>query len=114
MAAIVTELESLPPEDRDREVRRLIEEKRKQIADLEELLPVLPAKIVVNGSEHTVEQKEISYEDVAEIAYGPKARGWVLSMVCRGGGGQSRTLTPGESVRVEDKMVFSAYDTSNA
>jgi hypothetical protein len=113
MAVVVQEIESLPAPEREREIRRLIEEKREQIATLEEMLPAGEKRIVVNGREHSVTQKEISYEEIIEIAHGPKARGRVLSVVCHGGGTDC-TVTPGKSVRIENDMVFSAYDTSNA
>ena len=57
--------------------------------------------------------KEFSYEEIVEIAYGSKARGRVLSMTCQGNTINS-ILTPGKSVKVENKMQFSVCDTSNA
>lgn len=113
MAAIAQEIESLPEPEREREIRRLIAEKKEQIAALEELLPVPSKTIVVNGREHTLEKQEVSYEEIVEIAHGPKARGRLLTVVCDGGT-EGYSLVPGMSVKIESGMVFSAQDTSSA
>lgn len=117
MAAPVQAIvQALPPKERDAEIRRLIQEKKEQIAALEELLiPEGPISIIVNGEEVTTPERELSYDDILEVAYGPGMEGRILTVVTHNrktGGG--RSLIRGQSVKVEEGLVISAYDTSNA
>lgn len=108
-------IESLPSPQREEEIRRLIQEKKDQIAALEELLPHEPCSIIVNGQEMTTPERELSYDDILEIAYGPGMEGRVLSVVTHNRKTQeARSLIRGESVKIEAGLVISAYDTSNA
>lgn len=71
---------------------------------------------VVNGEKAYHGVEEITYEEVATLAgYKPNQ---ILSVVYQGKkNGDSRrsgTLSPGKTTKLEDGMVFSVADTSNA
>ena len=70
-------------------------------------------RITVNGSEHMVPGGEISYASVLQLAYPGIHPTAVLSVVAKGLR-FAGSLTPGQSVVVEEGMIFSAYDTSSA
>ena len=108
-------IESLPSPQREEEIRRLIQEKKDQIAALEELLPHEPCTIILNGEEWSTPERELSYDDILEWAYGPGMEGRVLTVVTHNRKtGAGRSLIRGQSVKVEEGLVISAYDTSNA
>lgn len=73
-----------------------------------------PKTIIVNGREHETEVGELSYEDVLELAYPGIDPTRILSVAVSYRDRRDKILIPGKSVRVEPKMVISAYDTSNA
>jgi hypothetical protein len=77
-------------------------------------LPKCSTKIIVNGRPHETDADELSYEDVLRLAYPGIDTARNLSVTVSYRNDRGKILTPGHSVRVEPKMVVSAYDTSNA
>jgi hypothetical protein len=69
--------------------------------------------ITVNGRGMSVPAGEISYESVVKLAFPEIEPGFVFTMVCRGLR-FSGSLIPGESVALEEGMIFSVADTSGA
>lgn len=71
--------------------------------------------IIINGKAHDYEGSRMSYEDLITLAYGGlPPDGVVYSVTYSAQGGVDGMLTPGDSVRVQSGMVFSAYYTGNA
>lgn len=74
--------------------------------------------IVVNGREKTVTSKEISFEELLELAFEnpPTGDNWFFTVVYRRGEGNkpSGTLAPGESVKVKDGMIFDVTATDKS
>lgn len=76
------------------------------------------ASIVVNTREYTWEEKEISFEQVFELAY-PDHQivdgDDVTIQYSRGPNEKPKgSLTPNRSVKVKDKMVFDVYLTTRS
>lgn len=74
--------------------------------------------IVVNTKEHEVSSKEISYEEVVELAYGPDDEGpnVIYTVTYRRGTGNKPegSLAPGESTKVKDGMIFDVTRTDKS
>lgn len=67
--------------------------------------------IIVNTRPHVVDKnKEISYEEVLDLAYDgapPSGPNYAFSvMYRRGHGNKEGSLDPGETVKVKDGMIF--------
>jgi hypothetical protein len=73
--------------------------------------------IYVNGKKRLVDFDEMAYELLAQLAY-PGYTGGVLTAVYywKGPGDLRRQgiLSPGRGVKIDDEMIFSIVDTSNA
>jgi hypothetical protein len=77
------------------------------------------ATIIVNAQQKTVTKRELSYDDVIELAFGPNApRGpdIVYSVAYRKGEQPKHegTLVAGQSVKVKDGMVFDVTQTNRS
>lgn len=74
--------------------------------------------IYVNGRERTTDQKELTYEEVVELAFGTVNTGGniVYTVTYRRGHGNKPEgiLTEGESVKVKDKMKFDVTATDKS
>lgn len=77
-------------------------------------------KIIVNGEEKNVDKQAVSYQDIVVLAWGEKNRDYCYSMTystkVKPGSDSRRSgsLHSGQSVQIEEGMVFSCMDTSNA
>jgi hypothetical protein len=74
--------------------------------------------IVINGTQHTVSDKKLSYEQVVGLAYdgNPPTGANVMIVVtyARGESGQKGTLVAGQEVPVHKGMVFNVYDATES
>jgi hypothetical protein len=74
--------------------------------------------VIVNGQEKTVDDKDISFEEVVALAFDPVPRGpnVLLTVSYRRGQGEKPqgTLTAGESVRVKKGMIFDVTATDKS
>lgn len=74
--------------------------------------------IVVNGTQHEVEDKKVSFEQLANLAYdGNPPTGENILITIKFGKGnspQEGSLEPGDSVNVKDGMVFSVSATDKS
>lgn len=73
--------------------------------------------IVVNGEKHPWPKTEISYDEVAKLAFPDTFNpNTVYSIKYRNGQGEKPegNLTKGASVKVKDGMVFTAKDTGES
>ncbi|MFD0257493.1 multiubiquitin domain-containing protein [Kitasatospora indigofera] len=77
-----------------------------------------PVTIVVNARPHTWEAKEITYEQVVDLAYPgqpPSDQDTYTVRYSRGHDGHGTgSLTAGHSVTVKKGMVFDVYRTSRS
>ncbi|MFB7085769.1 MULTISPECIES: multiubiquitin domain-containing protein [Streptomyces] len=77
-----------------------------------------PDTIIVNARPHTWEAKEITYEQVVELAYPgqpPSDQDTYTVRYSRGHDGHGTgSLTAGHEVRVKKGMVFDVYRTSRS
>ncbi|MFE5896123.1 multiubiquitin domain-containing protein [Streptomyces sp. NPDC056488] len=77
-----------------------------------------PVTIIVNARPHTWEAKEITYEQVVNLAYPgqpPNEQDTYTVRYSRGHDGHGTgSLTAGHSVRVKKEMVFDVYRTSRS
>jgi hypothetical protein len=75
-------------------------------------------RIIVNTRPHEWAQKTISYEDVVELAYPGQPIGDGEEVTVRFTRGHDDkhegSLTPGQTVKVKNRMVFDAYRTSRS
>jgi hypothetical protein len=72
--------------------------------------------IIVNGEPLTTGKDVLSYGEVLELAYPgiEDPSGTVMSVTVGHRDGRASCLAPGQSTRVADGSVFSAYYTGNA
>lgn len=73
--------------------------------------------IVVNGEKHPWPKTEISYEDVAKLAFPDTYNlNTVYSIKYRNGHGEKPegNLVKGATVKVKDGMIFTAKDTGES
>lgn len=73
--------------------------------------------IVVNAQKKTTTQKELSFDEVVELAYpdGPRGGNWVYSVTYRRAkGNKSGTLRKGDSVKVKEGMIFDVTQTDKS
>ena len=75
--------------------------------------------IVVDGTQHPWSEKEISYEQVVDLAYDgnpPRGENVLITVGYHRGHGDKPEgdLDPGESVKVKDGMVFDVTATDRS
>lgn len=73
--------------------------------------------IIVNGRERTVEEKEVSFEEVVELAFpgSPTGPNIVYTVAYRrAAGNRSGDLLPGESVQVKQGTIFDVTQTDKS
>jgi hypothetical protein len=75
--------------------------------------------IVVDGTQHEWDQKEISYEQVVNLAYDgnpPSGENILITVGYRRGPEDNHEgdLEPGQSVKVKDEMVFDVTATDRS
>jgi hypothetical protein len=74
--------------------------------------------IIVNTREHQVEKDEISFDEVAALAYDPMPTGpnVMLTVTYHRGHGNKPAgdLLPGQTVKVKDGMVFDVTQTDKS
>jgi hypothetical protein len=73
-------------------------------------------KIIVNGRERTVHDNQITYEQVAELAFPgePPTEEMVYTVSYTDPHGKDGTLAPGQKVHVKDGMVFNVGRTNRS
>jgi hypothetical protein len=75
-------------------------------------------QIILNGVPKQVDATSLSYEDLVEMEFGAKMRNYVYSLVYstkpRGDSRRSGTITPGQTLELEEDIRISICDTSNA
>jgi hypothetical protein len=71
-------------------------------------------KVRINSCEQQVDAVVLSYEEVVQRADSGRSKTLLHSVTYHVRGGRSGSLTPGQSVTVEDGMVFNAYVTDGA
>lgn len=74
--------------------------------------------IIVNGRKKEVSEKELSYEQIVDIAFNgnpPKGENVVITVTfSKGEDGKQGTLLPGQKVKVKDGMVFNVTATDKS
>lgn len=74
--------------------------------------------IIVNGREQVVKQRELSFADVVELAFGSGAGGpnIIFTMTYRRGENQKPkgTLVEGQTVNLNDGMIFDVTRTDKS
>jgi len=74
--------------------------------------------LIVNLEEKSWENKRISYEEVTLLAFGPPPPGIVITYTVEFENGPRSnpegSLTPGKSVKVRERMVFSVTETGRS
>lgn len=74
--------------------------------------------VVVNAQEKQVTSKELTFEQVVDLAFpgGPRGGNWVFTVTYRKGDGKKAegTLTAGESVKIKNGTVFNVTATDKS
>lgn len=74
--------------------------------------------IAVNTKQHEISSKEVSYEQVVELAYGPSDGGPNITYTVtfrRGMGNKPQgSLAPEDTVKVKDGMIFDVTRTDKS
>lgn len=75
--------------------------------------------IVVNGREFSVEEEEVSFEQLVSLEYDgnpPTGETWFFSVTFRRGHSKKPqgTLTAGDTVKVKERMVFDVRATDKS
>ena len=74
--------------------------------------------IIVNAQKRTTAKKELSFRAVVSLAYDgnpPSGPNWEFTVTHqRGGGNKPGSLTPGESVKVKEGMIFDVRATDKS
>lgn len=75
--------------------------------------------IIINGREFSVDEKEISFEDLVSLEYDgnpPTGENWFFSVTFRRGHSEKPqgTLTTGKTVKVKKNMVFDVRATDKS
>lgn len=77
-----------------------------------------PETIIVNGTPKEVTSKELTFDQLVDLAFSPRPSGpnWVFTVTYRKGHGDKPegTLAPGESVKVKDRMIFNVKATDQS
>lgn len=75
-------------------------------------------EIIVNGRNHTVENDEVTFDEVVNLAYPDGGRGALISytVLFYEGGGREKEggLNEGEKVKVNDGTVFNVTRTDRS
>ena len=75
-------------------------------------------EIIVNGRNHTVENDEVTFDEVVDLAYPDGGRGELISytVLFYEGGGREKEggLNEGEKVKVKDGTVFNVTRTDRS
>lgn len=73
--------------------------------------------IIVNGRERTVEEKEVSFEEVVELAFPepPTGENVLITVAYRkAAGNRSGDLLPGQTVKVKEGTIFDVTATDKS
>lgn len=74
--------------------------------------------VIVNGVQKEVTTKELTFDQVVDLAFNPRPSGpyWVFTVTYRRGHGDKPegTLEPGGSVKVKDGMIFNVTATDKS
>lgn len=74
--------------------------------------------VVVNGVQKEVTSKELTFDQVVDLAFNPRPSGpyWEFTVTYRRGHSEKPegTLAPGESVKVKDGMIFNVTATDKS
>jgi len=74
--------------------------------------------IIINARSYEVEAKELSFEDVVNLAYNnapPSGPNVIITVTySRGENGKEGSLLPGDRVKVKNKMVFDVSATDRS
>jgi hypothetical protein len=73
--------------------------------------------IIVNGRERSVEEKEVSFEEVVALAFAnpPTGDNVVITVAYRrAAGNRSGDLVPGQSVKVKEGTIFDVTATDKS
>jgi hypothetical protein len=74
--------------------------------------------VVINAREYEVETKELSFEEVVNLAYNnnpPRGENVIITVTySRGEHGNEGSLLPGDSIKVKNKMVFDVSATDRS
>lgn len=74
--------------------------------------------IIINARSHEVEAKELSYEEVVNLAYNnspPSGENVIITVTySRGEDGKEGSMLPGDRVKVKNKMVFDVSATDRS
>ena len=73
--------------------------------------------IIVNAQKKTTIEKDLSFDEIVELAYpgGPRGGDWVYTVTYRRAhGNKSGTLVAGESLKIKDGMVFDVTQTDKS
>jgi len=75
--------------------------------------------IIVNAQRKTVDDREISFEQVVSLAYDghpPTGDNWEFTVTYRHGPAENRqgSLLPGGSVEIKDEMIFNVTATDKS
>lgn len=74
--------------------------------------------IIINARSYEVEGKELSYQEVVNLAYDnspPSGENVIVTVTySRGENGEQGSMLPGDSVKVKNKMVFDVSATDRS
>ena len=74
--------------------------------------------VIVNAQEKQVTGKELTFEQVADLAFpgGPKSESYIYTVTYRRGEGHKPegTLVAGESVKIKERMIFNVTQTNRS
>ena len=72
--------------------------------------------IVINGRQRTVEDKELSFEELVRLAYDGTPPSGEFTITYRRGHGNKPdgSLVAGETVKVREGMIFDVYGTDKS
>lgn len=78
-----------------------------------------PIEVIINGQAKTVEEKELSFDELVAIAHDgnpPEGPNWFFTISYRRGNGNKPegSLLEGESVKVKKGMVFNVTSTDRS
>jgi len=74
--------------------------------------------VIINATPYEVTEKEISYEDIVNLAYDgapPTGENVIITVTySRGENGKSGDMLPGDTVKVKSRMVFDVSATDRS
>ena len=75
-------------------------------------------RIIVNGREKEVSEKELSFEQIVDLAYNnnpPTGENVVITVTySKGEDGKQGSLTAGKTVKIKDGMIFNVKATDRS